>query len=187
MQDFAPDAIKLLVFLLPGFITLRVLAHMLDVKKEEYEYYVVEALIHSMLIYMFAGFFCKTLDLTSSKHIFSLVLISVIWGFIVGFIRKKEWLSCLFRSKKSTLSTHDKIFYANAGRCFFGKWSVVGLKDDKEILGIIHSFDTDSHEMLIENARWIINGKLPKMSDKAWIYLPPNDDIRFIRSIENTN
>ena len=181
-MDIANDAIRLLVFLLPGFITLRVISYKADVKKEEYEYYVVEALIYSIFIFMLAGFLRLSTNLTAPSSIASLFCLSILTGIIFGEMKRREVLSHIFRSKNAILSTHDKIFYMCAGDIFFGKWHMIGFKNGKEILGIVEAFNTENNEMLIKDGRWVANGKVAE--DKGWIYVPPNEDIHYIRTFE---
>jgi hypothetical protein len=181
-MDIANDAIKLLIFLLPGFVTLRVISYKTDVKKDSYEYYVVEAVLYSVFIYMITGALHLNTDLQSPSAIASLYCLSILIGMFLGEMKRCDIFATVFRSKNAILSTHDKLFYAYAGEVFFGKWHVVGLKDGKEILGIIKAFNTDNNEILIEDGRWVVDGSIA--GDKGWIYIPPSEDISYIRTLE---
>ncbi|WP_200177378.1 hypothetical protein [Ectothiorhodospira shaposhnikovii] len=182
-MDLTDSAIKLLVFLLPGFIALKIVSFKCDVKTEDYKYYVVEALVLSTLIYMLAGFAFLKIDISLPINILTAFLLAILVGIGVGEVKNKELLKYVFHGKSSSLSTHDKIYSIKAHKKLEGKWHVVGLKNGKEICGIIREFNTENNEMLIEKGRWVTKeGKLA--TDFGWIYFPPNQELEYLRSIE---
>lgn len=181
-MDIANDAIKILIFLLPGFITLRVISYKINVQKKEYQFYVAEAVLYSAFVYMVAGALQLTTDLLKPSAILSLFCLSILTGIITGEMKQRGILSTVFRNKNAMLSTHDKIFYGYAGDIFFDKWHLIGFKDGKEILGIIKQYNTENNEILIEDGQWVINGSVA--IDKGWFYFPPNEDIRYIRALQ---
>ena len=156
-----------------------------DVRDEGYQYYVVEALLYAVIIYMLASFIGIGSNLLAPKAILGVFLLSALVGLISGEAKNGEWLSKAFKTRLRSLSTHDKIFYAKAADRIFGKWHVVGLRNGKEVFGILREYNTQTNEMLIEDGRWVMpNGALAP--DSGWVYLPPSDQIEYVRSIEGT-
>ena len=180
-MDMTNDAIKLLIFLLPGFVTLRVISYKINVNRTEYQFYIAEAVLYSVFVYMLAGALQLTTNLLEPSTIAYLFCLSLLTGIIAGEMKQKNIFSFVFRNKNAMLSSHDKLFYAYANDVFFGKWHVVGFKDGKEILGIIKAYNTENNELLIEDGQWVVNTEVA--TDKGWFYFPPNEDISYIRAL----
>jgi uncharacterized protein involved in tellurium resistance len=177
------DAIKLLVFLMPGFIVLKIISLKCDVKLEDYKYYVVEALIYSVFIYMVAGFTHLNANLDSPINILCIFLLATLSGIIIAEVKNLEIISKLFNGTEKSLSSHDKIYYIKAHAQFKEKWHVIGLKNGKELCGIVRAFNTENNEMLIEKARWISkNGNMAP--EFGWVYFPPNQELEYMRTLE---
>ena len=67
-------------------------------------------------------------------------------GLIVGWAKNGEWVSKFLSTDRFGISTHDKIFYAKGAEKLFGKWHLIGLKNGKELFGIIRNIDTNTNE-----------------------------------------
>ena len=113
-------------------------------------------------------------------------LLSILFGVLIGEAKNRDWFSSLFRGRTYFLSSQDKIFSIKATEKLFGKWHVIGLKNGKELCGIVREFNTLNNEMLVEDARWVIrnNNSCSLSHDSSWLYFPPNQDIEYIRTIE---
>jgi hypothetical protein len=187
-MDFATDAVKLLVFLIPGFISLKLIEWKCDIRQKEYQYFVVDALIYSLVVYAFASIFKLNTDITNPRSLFSILMLAIVIGIIAGEAKNKDLISVVFHGKQLKLSGHDKIFSLKAAEKLLDRWHVIGLKNGKEICGIIREFDTNNNEMWIENAYWVIQSDSTELSlsfDSGWLYLPPSQEIEYIRVIES--
>src|SRR5437764_604934 len=141
------DSIRLLVFLLPGFVAMKVVAHKCDVKQQSQHETLIDALLYSVVVYMILGALGLEADLTSSGTILAAFTLAALVGIVVGEAKNHEWIAGVLSSDRFGISTHDKIFYAKGAEKLFGKWHVIGLKNGKEIFGIIRNVDTNTNEM----------------------------------------
>ncbi|QBG47678.1 hypothetical protein EGM51_09830 [Verrucomicrobia bacterium S94] len=183
-SDFATDAIRILLFLFPGFISLKIVSCKNAVAKEEYDSYLVQALVHSVIIYMIAGFLKLNTNLLSPQSIFLTLLISVLVGLFVGELTNREWTKYIFKDNSSYLSPHDKVFFANRKIILDpNKWHLVSLKDGTEYLGFIKQFNTENNELLLIRCRKIIDGSMAE--NEEIVYLPPNEELLSIRCINS--
>ncbi|MCP5106313.1 MAG: hypothetical protein GY950_23210 [bacterium] len=183
-MDIVDSTVGLLIFLMPGFIVLKMVSFKCDIKDKGYKFYVLEALIYSVLIYMIVGFLPIKINPISSSYVLVIFLISVLFGILAGEIKNADIILKIFQKEGTGLSGHEKIFYIKAKDKLLktDTWHVIGLKNGKEICGIVREYNPDNNEMLIEKARWINSGKLSK--HYGWLYFPPNDEIEYIISIE---
>lgn len=89
----------------------------------------------------------------------------------------------VFARSRFGLSVHDKILYMRGAERLFGHWHVVGLKNGKEILGVVRDIDTNTNEMLIEDARWIVGASV--VGKPQWLYLPPETELEYITAVSD--
>lgn len=184
-MELSLDVIQLFIFLLPGFITIKIVDLKCDVIPKEYKYFLIDALLYSLVIYVLTSPIIQNKGWSHPVSLVSALLIAIALGMIFGEVKNKEYTGLIFNTGRGYLSTHDKIFSLKASEKLFGKWHVIGLKGGKEICGIIRNFNTGNNEMLIEDARWVIGDEDKELAPEAsWLYLPPNQDIEYIRSIE---
>jgi hypothetical protein len=179
-MDLATDSIQFPVFLLPGFLAMKVVALKCDVKRPAQHELLIDALLHSVAVYMLLGLLGLEADLAQPPAIFAALLLSMLTGFVVAEAKNGEWMARVLASRRFGISTHDKIFYLKATEKLFGKWHLVGLKNGKEVFGIIRHIDTNTNEMLIEGARWLVGGRLAGQPD--WLYLPPDSEVEYVRA-----
>lgn len=183
-MSIVDDSIRLLVFLLPGFVAMKVVAHKCDVKQQSQHETLIDALLYSVIVYMILGGLGLESDLTRPTAILAAFALAGLVGVVTGEAKNREWIARLLSSDRFGISTHDKIFYAKGTEKLFGKWHVIGLKNGKEIFGIIRNIDTNTNEMLLEDARWLVGGQLA--GDPSWLYLPPETEIEYVRAVEKT-
>lgn len=179
-MNIVDDSIRLLVFLLPGFVAMKVVAHKCDVKQQSQHETLIDALIYSVIVYMILGALGLEADLTRPGAILAAFALAGLVGIATGEAKNREWIARLLTSDRYGISTHDKIFYMKGAEKLFGRWHVIGLKNGKELFGIIRNVDTNTNEMLIEDARWLVRGTLA--GDPSWVYLPPETEIEYIRA-----
>jgi uncharacterized protein DUF6338 len=179
-MNIVDDSIGLLVFLLPGFVAMKVVAHKCDVKQQTQQETLIDALLYSVVVYMILGVLGLEADLTKPKAILAAFMLAVVVGIIWGEARNREWVATFLGSGRFGISTHDKIFYLKGAEKLFGRWHVIGLKNGKELFGIIRNVDTNTNEMLMEDARWLVGGRLA--GEPSWVYLPPETEIEYIRA-----
>lgn len=182
-MSIVDDSIRLLVFLLPGFIAMKVVAHKCDVKQQSQHETLIDALLYSVIVYMVLGALGLESDLTHPGAILSALSIAVLVGIVTGEAKNGEWLANVLSSDRFGISTHDKIFYVKGAEKLFGKWHVIGLRNGKEIFGIIRNVDTNTNEMLLEDAKWLVAGQL--VGEPSWLYLPPETEVEYIRAVDS--
>lgn len=185
-MNIVEPALRVLAFLLPGFLVLETIKFKCDKQKMEYQYYVVMAMIYSVLIYALLSFVYTDANFREPGAVIPAFLLAIILGIVIGEIINKDILTKIFHDNPSApagLSSREKIFYLSGIENFKGKWHVIGLHSGKEIFGVIREFNPDNKEMLIEHARWVLSDRLSEES--SWLYLPPNQDIEYIRTVED--
>jgi len=183
-MNIVDDSIRLLVFLLPGFVAMKVVAYKSDVKQQSQHETLIDALLYSVIVYMILGALGLEADLTRPSAILAAFAVADLVGIVTGEAKNREWIAGLLTSDRFGISTHDKIFYSKGAEKIFGKWHVLGLKSGKEVFGIIRNIDTNTNEMLLEDARWLVDGHLA--GEPSWLYLPPGTEIEYVRAIDKS-
>lgn len=183
-MSISDEAIQILVYLLPGFIFLGVVRMRCVSRELEYQYYMINALIASLLIYVLAAALGLTDDVSEPASAAAIVLIAVVGGLTWSVVINRDWLSKILHPVGFTkISSHDHIYPVKAAEKFSGKWHVVRLSQGTEICGIVREYDVHSHEMLIEKGYLILpDGTLSKES--AWYYIPAGSGISYLRTVE---
>jgi hypothetical protein len=143
----------------------------------------IDALLYSIVVYMALGALGLEADLARPGAIMAAILLAMLVGLATGEAKNQEWMSKVLAVPGFAISTHDKIFYSKAAEKLFGRWHVIGLKNGKEIFGIVRNVDTNTNEMLVEDAKWLVGGKL--VGKAGWLYLPPETQIEYIRAEES--
>jgi len=185
-MDISQETIKVLLFLLPGFLFIKVVSLRCSLREYEPLHYVVDSLMASLVIYAIASMFSVTSDYSSSGSIAIVIGITVTLAFIWSVILNRDWLAKLLHPGDTSLSTHSSIFPVKGIDKFKEKWHLIRFSDGKEIVGIIREYNHDTHEALVENGR-IIHGKGKMSPDPAWYYIPSGDQIVYMRTIEEKN
>ena len=188
-MNISAEIIKSLLFLIPGFISLKTVAYVCDIRREDYPYYIIESLIHALFIYGILSLL-SIVDLNkpvTGHIIFLITSISFLFGTFWGLIKKYDIFSKIFSklifSKGILISSRDKIFHSARHKGFFNQWVVVGLKNGGEIIGFIREYDTDNNEIFMEKAQFVL--KDGRFSEKSSLYFPSNNEISFIREVTN--
>lgn len=186
-MSLTQETIQLLLFLLPGFIALKLVQFRCDVDTPPFPYFVVNALTLTLVAYLVTDGVLALFGVDPQADPFSLprtatsVGVGGALGFALSVCINRDWGARLLHWGDLRLSTHERIFSGKAIQHFRGKWHVVGFKDGKEVLGVIREFNTTTCEVLLEGAQWIRNGDLAP--DRAWFYIPPGAGIQYIRTV----
>jgi hypothetical protein len=178
MTDLASDTIRILVFLLPGFLTIRVISMKCDLKEQSQQEMVIDALLYSLVVYAGLGVLWSYADLSDPLAALAAVAAALLLGMIVSEARNRDWLGRAFARSRFGLSVHEKVLYQRGAEKLSGHWHVIGLKNGKEILGVVRNVDTNTNEMLIEGARWLMGSVI--VGEPQWLYLPPDTELEYI-------
>jgi len=182
-MDASEETVKILLFLLPGFIFIKIVQLRCSLKKYEPYQYIVDSLIASLIIYTIASGFSITPNNSTWQSITIIIIITIVLAIIWSLVLQKDLLSKILHPGETSISTHHSIYPVKAIEKFKRKWHLVRLSDGKEIVGIVREFNYDTKEMLIEKGRMILDeGKTSE--DSAWYYIPSGDQVIYIRTIE---
>lgn len=187
-MDISQETIKTLIFLLPGFVFIKIFSFRCFIKTYQTFDYIIDSLIASIVIYAISEGISIILNIPSFLIIkifvvlFITVLLSLIWSVIIS----NDWIAKVLHPGDVRLSTHSGIFPIKAIEKFKGKWHLIRYSNGKEIVGIIRELNHETNEMLIEKGRLVMkSGKLSKES--AWYYSPAGDKVVYIRTLEENN
>ena len=182
-MQLTQETITILAYLIPGFLFQKVLHFRCPLKEAPYQYFVIDSLLWSLVIYAIAlplGF--GSVPVTA-KDIGFVLGIAFFGGLIWSEVIKRDWLSKVLTPIGPRPSSHYHIFPVKGIEKFKEKWHLVGLGDGMEICGIIREFNVETHELLLERGRMVLpNGTLAK--EEACFYLPTGNCIRYIRTLE---
>src|SRR5260221_518294 len=132
-MNIATDSIKLLVFLLPGLIAIKVVALKVDLKQQTQHETLIDALLYAIVVYMALGALQLETDLTRPSAILAAMVLAVLVGLIAGEAKNREWISQLLAQPGFHISSHEKILYAKGADKLFRGWILIGLKNGKEV------------------------------------------------------
>ncbi len=192
------QAIQIFIFLIPGFISARLLDALIvrGEKQKELES-IVEALIFSMLIYTFYSFTGEkspvTMDTQNSAFSFSynstsflwLIGISLLLPILLGLIINNDIHTKILRWVKVTRRTSRHsvwydAFYENSN------WLVIDFKDGKRLLGWAKYFSDlpDKPFIYLADPKWIDKENKYVETNLEGILITPAQEISFIEFVK---
>jgi hypothetical protein len=182
-MDISQETIKILISLLPGFLFIKIVSLRCAIRKYEAHDYIVDSLIASLIIYAIVKAFGVAISEVGWIQISIVLSFTFVLALIWSVIINRDWIAKLLHPGDIKLSTHSSIFPVKAIKKFKGKWHLIRFNDGKEIVGIVRTFNHETHETLIENGRIVMKGG--KLSpDSAWYYSPSGEQITYMRTIE---
>lgn len=186
-MDISQETIKVLIFLLPGFVFIKIFSFRCFIKTYQTFDYVVDSLIASIVIYAISNYFLTSNSISNlTIEIFTVLFITIVLSLTWSVIISKDWIAKILHPGNVRLSTHSGIFPIKAIEKFKGKWHLIRYSNGKEIVGIIRELNHETNEMLIEKGKMVMkDGKLSKES--AWYYSPAGDKVIYIRTLEEND
>jgi hypothetical protein len=170
---FSFEAIQVLVFLLPGFISEAFL-NSLQVRKEKSDLgVVVEALVFSMIIYLFYSFVFSKSPVAfavsssaiawNSKALLLLIFFSVLLPLPIAYLMTNDiYMRILRRLRITGRTSRDSVWLD----CFIGNQSsiVVNFSDGRRIVGFprYYSDNPENKYLYLLNPAWIVYDKKDK-------------------------
>lgn len=158
MSPVGFDTLQVLVILLPGFVTARIV-QTLTVRSRQTEFdKVIEAFLYSFIVYVIFAVLFPQLVLTDRKGIVVLALIAIILGLLVSALitndlptRFLRWVKVTTKSTRSSVWSdvfHDITQYA-----------LVEFKDGRRLIGWPRYFSDTPEEasVFLENAAWVLD------------------------------
>jgi hypothetical protein len=174
MPDIGFEAGVVLLFLLPGFISAKIVRlFCADFKRSEFEG-ITDALIHTFVVVVFYAAFVRQLPLhlnswTQDKNVhfevevyrwrlILLLVIAVVWGTVVTVSKNKDWPWKWLREKGFTQRSSRGSVWHDVFSDFGHKAYVqVELKDDRYVHGYLRNYSQEAKDpcLFVTEASWV--------------------------------
>lgn len=194
---FTFQAIQILIFLMPGFISVKILDSLVVRKQDSKDLeIVIQALIFSLLIYTLSSLLKINNLITLDPNNYSIsfphpflyiwiILISIGISFLFALIINQGWLMSLVRwlkitRKTSRLSVWNDVFYTKPRRV------IVDFFDGSRVFGWVEYYSDycENPFIYLAQPQWIKRGKFENTGLDG-LLITPDQKIRFIEFLKD--
>lgn len=191
------QALQILIFLLPGFVSARILNALVVIKaKKEFEK-VVEALIFSMLIYTIYFFISGRSPVTSSQigetvsysyngvSFLLLGFLSLGIPLVFGLFITNDWHMKVARKLQISRRTARSSVWFDVF-CDMRKHIIVNFENGRRVYGwpMYYSDNPDSQYIFLHNPAWIEKDRYVYLDEEGML-ITPQQKIEFIEFLES--
>jgi Family of unknown function (DUF6338) len=196
MTEFKPEALTVLIILLPGFLAAK-LEQRLTIKGERTEFdKIIDALLYSFLSYILYSSFTKSFPfdirdtVTAQGHEYAIITnagllavlasIAIALAILKSYLINRDMFGKLFRTLRISQKTWRDSTWSDVFHTY-GEAVQVQLSDGRSVMGWLKHYSDDAEEgcIFLERAAWVADDTLIEI-DGPGILLSKKSEISSI-------